>query len=245
MINFTKEQIDQMVELYQKGKSLKGIASIFNVSRPTIQKRLNERNIDTSRKRSSSEFVTDPETQIKKCSKCGKELPLICFNKGNSLFGYRSYCRDCEKQYEKDHPERKIKRNERRKEFRKDEEYARKEKERNINKILTDNTSYKKYMLRAARQRARKFNILFNLSVNDFNIPEKCPLLNIPLVKHVGKNTSGNFDSPSLDKIIPEKGYVKGNVWAISNRANMIKNNASLEELKLLVNNLENKINGK
>ena len=33
----------------------------------------------------------------KKCSKCGQELPLEAFNKGNSLYGRRSFCRECEK----------------------------------------------------------------------------------------------------------------------------------------------------
>ena len=39
--------------------------------------------------------------------------------------------------------------------------------------------------------------------------------------------------------MIPELGYIKGNVWVISNKANRIKNNATLEELRLLVKNLE------
>lgn len=38
------------------------------------------------------------------------------------------------------------------------------------------------------------------------------------------------------------KGYIKGNVWVVSKRANTIKNNATLEELELLVANLRNKI---
>jgi hypothetical protein len=46
-------------------------------------------------------------------------------------------------------------------------------------------------------------------------------------------------NSPSLDKIIPSKGYIKGNVWVISNRANTLKNDASLQELELLVENLK------
>lgn len=44
---------------------------------------------------------------------------------------------------------------------------------------------------------------------------------------------------PSLDKIIPKLGYVKGNVWVVSNKANRIKSNATIEELELLVKNLK------
>lgn len=38
--------------------------------------------------------------------------------------------------------------------------------------------------------------------------------------------------SPSVDKIVPEKGYVKGNVVWMSYRANSLKTDASLDELK-------------
>ena len=37
-------------------------------------------------------------------------------------------------------------------------------------------------------------------------------------------------DSPSIDKIIPEKGYVKGNVAIISQLVNRVKNNAKTPE---------------
>jgi hypothetical protein len=42
-----------------------------------------------------------------------------------------------------------------------------------------------------------------------------------------------------IGKLDPEKGYIKGNVWVISNRANTLKNDASLQELELLVENLK------
>jgi len=45
--------------------------------------------------------------------------------------------------------------------------------------------------------------------------------------------------SKGLDRIDSTKGYIKGNVWVISNRANTLKNDASLQELKTLVENLE------
>jgi hypothetical protein len=45
-------------------------------------------------------------------------------------------------------------------------------------------------------------------------------------------------NSPSLDKIIPSLGYVRGNVQVISQRANSIKRDATLAELELLVQNM-------
>lgn len=73
---------------------------------------------------------------------------------------------------------------------------------------------------------------------SDIEIPEYCPLLGIKLNKHVGEGEA-KFDSPTIDKLIPSLGYTKGNVWVISRRANMIKSDATLEELELLVGNLK------
>jgi len=41
---------------------------------------------------------------------------------------------------------------------------------------------------------------------------------------------------PSVDRIDPTKGYIKGNVEVISWRANHLKNNATVEELEAIVN---------
>lgn len=42
-------------------------------------------------------------------------------------------------------------------------------------------------------------------------------------------------NSPSLDRLVPEMGYVRGNVGFISNRANQLKGSMSLAELERLV----------
>ena len=39
-------------------------------------------------------------------------------------------------------------------------------------------------------------------------------------------------DSPSLDRIVSSLGYVKGNIRVISYKANRVKSNATLEELR-------------
>ena len=46
--------------------------------------------------------------------------------------------------------------------------------------------------------------------------------------------TKDKQKSPSLDRIIPEKGYVKGNIIVVSLKANTMKNNATIEEIKNL-----------
>lgn len=83
-------------------------------------------------------------------------------------------------------------------------------------------------MFRRMRGLAKKKGIPFDIEVSDIVIPETCPILGIKLFFMEG-NRSDN--TPSLDKIEPSKGYVKGNIQVISWRANRIKNDSTLEEL--------------
>lgn len=87
-------------------------------------------------------------------------------------------------------------------------------------------THIEKYMLGRSRQAAKKLNLPFNLEVEDIVVPEMCPILNEPL-------KIGTRYAPSIDRIIPSLGYVKGNVWVISMKANAMKTDATKEELKL------------
>jgi hypothetical protein len=90
---------------------------------------------------------------------------------------------------------------------------------------------YKQNLLRTVSSRARKKNLPYNLTVEDINIPKFCPVFGIEL--KFNKNGMKN-DSPSLDRIIPGNGYVANNVIVISMKANRIKADATLEELKCL-----------
>ena len=93
-----------------------------------------------------------------------------------------------------------------------------------------------KRMLYRAKARAGHKGVRFDLQECDVSIPDVCPLLGTPFSFNTGKPTP---HSPSLDRIVPELGYTKGNVMVISMRANVAKNDLSLGELKLLVENLE------
>lgn len=87
--------------------------------------------------------------------------------------------------------------------------------------------------LKDIRYRATREGLPFNLDIEDITPPELCPIFGIPLLHRKGKRGAGD-NSPSVDRIIPEKGYVKGNVVVISNRANRIKQDATIEELEKL-----------
>lgn len=88
-----------------------------------------------------------------------------------------------------------------------------------------------------ARSRAKQQDIPFEIEIEDITIPEICPVFGIPLRISQGKRTD---NSPSLDKRVIEKGYVRGNIAIISWRANRLKCDANLEELKQLVAYMEN-----
>lgn len=90
-----------------------------------------------------------------------------------------------------------------------------------------------------SKERAKQKGWEHNIEIDDIIIPEYCPLLGIKLKR----NIYGMDDSPSIDRINPEKGYIKGNIWIISNRANRIKNDSNIQELEMLVINLKKNIN--
>ena len=231
MIYFTESQINEMISAYQQGTSITSISESFSVSRGTIKKVLKGNYpAYTGKKRA----LKAKEGQTKKCSKCGNELPLEAFNKGNSLFGRRSFCRECEKAIQNT-PERVARRRELELKRRENPEYVKHRNKKDRERRHSNIESYKKAMLSSARSRAKSKNLDFNIDVSDIELPEVCPLLGIPL----SINASNKEFSYSLDRIDSSKGYVRGNVWVISDRANRLKNNASLEVLDMLVTNLK------
>ena len=96
-----------------------------------------------------------------------------------------------------------------------------------------------KRWLNQIKQRARKLQVPFNLTSEDLVLPDKCPILGIPLGtgnRHIKSKKKRSDNQPNVDRIIPEKGYVKGNINIISFRANRIKSDATLAELRAICN---------
>lgn len=94
-----------------------------------------------------------------------------------------------------------------------------------------------KRLMQAAKKRAKKKNLPFDLDFEYLKsiINFRCPVFRHRLSwgKTVGYATA---NSPSLDRIIPELGYIKGNVMFISHLANSMKQNATPEELLQFAN---------
>lgn len=87
-----------------------------------------------------------------------------------------------------------------------------------------------KYLFNLAKKRAFRKGLEFNIELSDLSLPEVCPYLNIKL-DHFSENFDVHF---SIDRIDNSKGYIKGNVEVISQRANRLKNNATGEELLVI-----------
>ena len=95
------------------------------------------------------------------------------------------------------------------------------------NQLLNPNL----FMLYKARQRAKTQSVLCTIIETDIVVPKICPILGIPLFSGQGVKC---HNSPSLDRIIPSKGYTPDNIQVISDKANTMKQDATLEELVLL-----------
>ena len=91
----------------------------------------------------------------------------------------------------------------------------------------------KKY-LNNAKHRAIRENVPFSLVLQDLIdiATDECPILHTPFVWGASGLGKGKMrpDSPTLDRILPELGYIKGNVAFLSYRANRIKDNGTMQE---------------
>ncbi len=66
----------------------------------------------------------------------------------------------------------------------------------------------------------------------DLTIPITCPVLDIPLREEKGRQSDNSI---SIDRIDSSKGYTPDNIVVVSWKANRLKSNATLDEMKKLV----------
>lgn len=104
---------------------------------------------------------------------------------------------------------------------------------RAVRKIHQDPIAKARRMIGSSKTRAKKRGLPHSISYEDLlPIPSVCPALGTPLSLS-GTYINGNV--ASLDRINNNIGYVPGNVAVISRRANSIKNDATIEELELVL----------
>tara|TARA_B100000767_G_scaffold178708_1_gene166924 strand:+ start:614 stop:1150 length:537 start_codon:yes stop_codon:yes gene_type:complete len=105
------------------------------------------------------------------------------------------------------------------------------------------NLSNKKYrqnpipqLIFAFKNRAKKQKVPFDLTIEDISdllqkAGNKCPVLGLKMSTSVLGSGDSNY-SPSFDRIYPKKGYTKSNIVIVSNRANRIKSDATVDEIR-------------
>jgi len=179
----------------------------------------------------------------KKCTRCRKYKSAVdgFYRKSNGAL--RSECKQCavERNAPKDEAERRARaayckqwreKNRERHNAQRVEYCA-----RNREKIRARHREWhrlfpERKMFNQAKTRAKYRGLAFEIDLSDLlPLPDKCPVLGIPLRKGVGSNDPNSY---SLDRIDNSKGYVRGNVIVMSRRANVLKRDATIEELRAL-----------
>ena len=91
----------------------------------------------------------------------------------------------------------------------------------------------------AKRSECKQKGIKFNLSEEYLKDiwTDKCPIFGTEM--KIGTGSRGDGYNSHLDRINPDNGYVIGNVAWISGRANRIKYNASVEDLRKIADWME------
>lgn len=84
-----------------------------------------------------------------------------------------------------------------------------------------------------AKSRAKRKGLEFTIRPSDIVIPKVCPLFGIPL------DSRDRLHAPSLDRRDSSKGYTPDNVFVISFKANRLKSNATVDQLKALLDYME------
>lgn len=79
-----------------------------------------------------------------------------------------------------------------------------------------------------AKRRAKERSQEFSIEMVDIDIPLVCPVFGTQFIENTRY-------AASLDRIDSKLGYIKGNIQVISDRANTLKNDATIDELEKLV----------
>lgn len=208
------------------------------------------------------------EIVMKTCSRCGETKPLEEFVKDNRRKdGHATICKECRRKKDRERYQQ-LKEDEAFME--KHREHGRKYKERHKDKVDAYNAEYRmrpevcehkrewhqnrqqtlsleklfKDMVHRCKTRAREKGFPCTITWKDLEslYVENCPLLEIPL-NWSSCSEGRNEYTPSVDKIVPELGYVPGNIRIISNLANMMKSYANKEQLLTFAKNIKNYMN--
>lgn len=159
---------------------------------------------------------------LKVCTKCGEEKPESGFRLYKESGKFSSACLDCNRAEQRA----------------RDRAAPRRTYTAEQNRTWFEK-NYVGYLLSNAKARAKKKRVRFSLTREDIVVPDVCPVLSIPLT--ISDKGHATDNSPNLDRLDPSKGYVRGNVVVISNKANRIKNNATSDEVQAVADWMKKK----
>jgi hypothetical protein len=108
-------------------------------------------------------------------------------------------------------------------------------------KRYQENPLFRQFQQR--KQAALKNRIPFTIEFDELEQPEFCPVFGVKLNYVANEKGNRKPNRASIDKVIPELGYVSGNVRIISDQANRLKNNATVEQLKMILKYIEENTN--
>lgn len=177
-------------------------------------------------------------SSTKVCSKCGKELSLGSFYKNGD--GYRPECKKCKQKAEAARRSKNVEvaRAKERERYHKnrDKNIASMKRYRNTLK----ETNYFKFFVMNKKKAALMAGLSWDLDEEYLRkiFTGICPVFGCSI--HAG-GTKDDYKA-ELDRLVPSKGYIKGNVRWISSRANRLKSDMSIDELKKILKYMEEQI---
>lgn len=198
------EIIQQILDLNSQGILNREIARTISIHHATIGNYLKKHNREQNFANQPIDMVSASEAR---CRKCGdvKNIDEFQFGRKGQKYEYKfSFCNECRK--------KQIYLN----------------LNNDINKFLANR-------FHRMKLNAKKRDISFSISKDEFiaqyhNQNGLCFYTDAKMICEVGSDL--HRDSLSIDKIVPEKGYIRGNVVLTTHRINTCKNDLSLEEIE-------------
>lgn len=203
-MKLTKKIEERIISLNKKGVTNRAIAKKFDTHHNNISDILNKYGLKSKWCNQKINIVSKNKA---KCSRCDKIKDISEFQHGRKGQKYEykfSYCNYC----------------------RRTQTY------RNMNSTVE---KYLKNNYNRSKRRAKVNNIKFEISWEEYikqYEKQKGKCFYTDQIMSWGVGSGLKSDSVSLDKIIPDKGYVLGNCVFCSRRINSIKLDVSLFEMK-------------
>ncbi len=90
------------------------------------------------------------------------------------------------------------------------------------------------HLLMDAKRRAKNASLPFSVVLSDINWVTHCPIFGVEL-DYIKGNGKVRTTSATLDRRVNDLGYVPGNVFVLSHRANRLKSDATVLELEAIL----------